>query len=305
MAEEEEIFEVEAILGHEERNGVILFHIRWRGYGPEFDTLEPIENLAGCELLLNDYLSHANLRQDGGSVVTDEFDFSESNSSSSSDVELVLKKKKKTKKKKEDSRKDKARAALIAREEKKKEKKKAVEKTTTKKTKKEKKEKKVVEEPRVVVVDKPKKPKAVEKVVEKVKVQEAPKKVVEKQPGSPKKQRAKSRLKEARVPSESAGFEVDFAFRDTDVFRAADVASLTPQVEHAHAMLESRLANPFPIKRMNRIKKVGQAVQVECGLPANPNCVWLPLSLLQIVQPQALAKFLIETQAYLCEPTSE
>ena len=296
MAEEEEIFEVEAILGHEERNGVILFHIRWRGYGPEFDTLEPIENLSGCELLLNDYLSHTNLRQEGASVVTDEFDFSESNSSSSSDVELVLKKKKQTKKKKEDSRKDKARAALIAREEKKKEKKKAVEKT--KKTKKEK------VEPKVVVVEKPKKPKVVEKVVEKPKVQEAPKKVVEK-PESPKKQRAKSRLREPKLPSESAGFEVDFAFRDTDVFRAADVASLTPQVEHAHAMLESRLANPFPIKRMNRIKKVGQAVQVECELPDNPNSVWLPFSLLQIVQPQALAKFLIETQAYLCEPTSE
>ena len=98
---------------------------------------------------------------------------------------------------------------------------------------------------------------------------------------------------------------MDFSFRDTDVFRAADVGALTVDIEHAHATLESRLANPFPIKRMNRIKKVGHAVQVECELPDNPNSVWLPFSLLQIVQPQALAKFLIETQAYLCEPAPE
>ena len=58
---EEREFEVEAILGHEERNGVILFHIRWRGYGPEDDTLEPIENLDGCELLLSQYLANAHL----------------------------------------------------------------------------------------------------------------------------------------------------------------------------------------------------------------------------------------------------
>ena len=51
---EEDIFEVEKIVSHKTVNGVTYFQIRWKGYPPEEDTFEPIENL-NCPEIIRQY----------------------------------------------------------------------------------------------------------------------------------------------------------------------------------------------------------------------------------------------------------
>lgn len=49
-------FEVEKIINHKkQRGGKILFMIRWKGYGPEFDSWEPQSNL-NCPAILQNYI---------------------------------------------------------------------------------------------------------------------------------------------------------------------------------------------------------------------------------------------------------
>jgi hypothetical protein len=51
-----EELEVEAIVGHIEINGATLYQVRWKGYAAEDDTYEPLDHLAGCDSLLEKYL---------------------------------------------------------------------------------------------------------------------------------------------------------------------------------------------------------------------------------------------------------
>lgn len=55
MSEEEEIFEVECILGQIETPDGTKYHVRWKGFGPEEDTYEPFENLENCPEILEAY----------------------------------------------------------------------------------------------------------------------------------------------------------------------------------------------------------------------------------------------------------
>jgi hypothetical protein len=53
---DENVFEVEAILAMRKMKGQERqYLIRWKGYTPEWDTWEPIENLDGCQKLLDDF----------------------------------------------------------------------------------------------------------------------------------------------------------------------------------------------------------------------------------------------------------
>ncbi|KAK8835948.1 hypothetical protein M9Y10_040331 [Tritrichomonas musculus] len=55
MSEEEE-YEVEDIVGEKvDKTGEILYQVRWKGVGEEYDTFEPFDNLAGCPEILNRY----------------------------------------------------------------------------------------------------------------------------------------------------------------------------------------------------------------------------------------------------------
>lgn len=54
--EEDQIFNVEAIIDHKMEDGETLYRVRWEGYSPDDDTWEPIENLKGCPDKLSEYL---------------------------------------------------------------------------------------------------------------------------------------------------------------------------------------------------------------------------------------------------------
>ncbi|PIK44237.1 putative chromodomain Y-like protein [Apostichopus japonicus] len=53
---EEEVFEVYKILARRKtRKGNLEYLVRWKNYGEEDDTWEPIENLQDCDEVLNDF----------------------------------------------------------------------------------------------------------------------------------------------------------------------------------------------------------------------------------------------------------
>ncbi|XP_060563845.1 M-phase phosphoprotein 8-like isoform X2 [Ruditapes philippinarum] len=53
--EEEELFEVEKIIGKSKVKGSVLYKVRWKGYSAEEDTWEPRENLECCQDLIEEY----------------------------------------------------------------------------------------------------------------------------------------------------------------------------------------------------------------------------------------------------------
>ncbi|XP_050394413.1 M-phase phosphoprotein 8 [Patella vulgata] len=52
---EEELFDVEKIVGMSKNGGKSLYKVRWRGYPPSHDTWEPVENLASCLDMIEDF----------------------------------------------------------------------------------------------------------------------------------------------------------------------------------------------------------------------------------------------------------
>ncbi|XP_045198058.2 M-phase phosphoprotein 8-like [Mercenaria mercenaria] len=52
---DEELFEVDKIIGKSKIKGSIVYKVRWKGYGPEDDTWEPRENLESCQDLIEEY----------------------------------------------------------------------------------------------------------------------------------------------------------------------------------------------------------------------------------------------------------
>ena len=52
--ESEEEYEVEAIVGHREYNGKLVYKIRWKGYGASSDTWEEADSLS-CPDILDTY----------------------------------------------------------------------------------------------------------------------------------------------------------------------------------------------------------------------------------------------------------
>ncbi|KAM5548199.1 DNA (cytosine-5)-methyltransferase CMT3-like [Rosa sericea] len=61
---ESEVYEVEKILGiryGKAKNGEekeLLFKVKWKGYGAEYDTWEPLDLLTGCEETIQEFVSH-------------------------------------------------------------------------------------------------------------------------------------------------------------------------------------------------------------------------------------------------------
>jgi hypothetical protein len=51
----EEEYEVDSILAHRGSGRGRAFLVRWKGYGPEHDTWEPLRNLANTKQLLAEY----------------------------------------------------------------------------------------------------------------------------------------------------------------------------------------------------------------------------------------------------------
>ncbi|XP_012835278.1 PREDICTED: DNA (cytosine-5)-methyltransferase CMT3-like [Erythranthe guttata] len=65
-AEDSEVFEVDEILAvcygdpNKTGNPKLHFKIRWLGYGPDYDTWEPLEGLSGCPEKLKEYVAKGN-----------------------------------------------------------------------------------------------------------------------------------------------------------------------------------------------------------------------------------------------------
>lgn len=49
---DEQLFEVESIVGKRQRQGKIEYLIRWKGFGQSEDSWEPVKNLQGCQELI-------------------------------------------------------------------------------------------------------------------------------------------------------------------------------------------------------------------------------------------------------------
>ncbi|OWF46651.1 M-phase phosphoprotein 8-like [Mizuhopecten yessoensis] len=60
---EEELYEVERIMGMSKASGKTLYKVRWRGYGAADDTWEPIENLQSCLDLIEEFEKKRNEQQ--------------------------------------------------------------------------------------------------------------------------------------------------------------------------------------------------------------------------------------------------
>lgn len=56
--EQKEEFEVERIMNHKVSRGQNLFFIRWKGFGPDFDTWERECSLTNCSKMLDNYKRH-------------------------------------------------------------------------------------------------------------------------------------------------------------------------------------------------------------------------------------------------------
>ncbi|KAL4232986.1 M-phase phosphoprotein 8 [Mactra antiquata] len=55
MEEEGQIFEVEKIIGKSKIKGLVVYKVRWKGYGPADDTWEPVENFESCQDLIEEF----------------------------------------------------------------------------------------------------------------------------------------------------------------------------------------------------------------------------------------------------------
>ncbi|KAL3882819.1 hypothetical protein ACJMK2_029125 [Sinanodonta woodiana] len=62
--EPEETYEVENIVGKSVINGEVRYKIRWKGYGPEDDTWEPLQNMQSCMDLLHMYETRRQQKED-------------------------------------------------------------------------------------------------------------------------------------------------------------------------------------------------------------------------------------------------
>ncbi|XP_077977593.1 uncharacterized protein LOC144433157 [Glandiceps talaboti] len=62
-SDEENIYEVDRIVGMMTHEGKTLFKVRWQGYGTEEDTWEPRDNLLSCEDLIEEYIEKNNARK--------------------------------------------------------------------------------------------------------------------------------------------------------------------------------------------------------------------------------------------------
>ncbi|KAJ3182120.1 hypothetical protein HDU85_003162 [Gaertneriomyces sp. JEL0708] len=65
----EETYEVERILSHKVKNGVELYLVKWKGWGDEDNTWEPVENLEGAEDALREFWKRNKRVHGGGKVV--------------------------------------------------------------------------------------------------------------------------------------------------------------------------------------------------------------------------------------------
>lgn len=54
------IYEVEQLIGHKLKNKTWYFHVHWKGYNSSYDTWEPKRNL-NCPKILNKYISEHNI----------------------------------------------------------------------------------------------------------------------------------------------------------------------------------------------------------------------------------------------------
>jgi hypothetical protein len=68
---EPDIYEVEAIVAEEIRDGRIYYQVRWAGWPPDCDTFEPPEHLTNCAQAMSEWQKRKKLPKEGDELGSD------------------------------------------------------------------------------------------------------------------------------------------------------------------------------------------------------------------------------------------
>jgi hypothetical protein len=97
----------------------------------------------------------------------------------------------------------------------------------------------------------------------------------------------------------TSGVVLETEFDLADVFPVADPGPIPVPVFEQQAIQQAELVDPFPIRRIDGIQRVGKITQLLCQLPGGPEPVWIPLPLVEILSPDRVIAFLQTAEAAL------
>ncbi|KAH0785960.1 M-phase phosphoprotein 8 [Histomonas meleagridis] len=312
--EGDDIFEVEKIISHKTIDGVTYFQIRWKGYPPEEDTFEPIENLNCPDVIRQYYKSISSTNKDKPSTKKERKEkpqeIKPNSDSSQKRIKEIEKPRKESKPERGRDRKRKKEKPqeIIPKKE----------RPNSKETIKKKPEKPAHIEPfkpyRTVVVpqqnfqiesdDKqhiqfqdhpfpeppPTQPNSSRQMA--VKREDRNPMIIIKPEKKLKKAKSKDQLKILR--SVNANFRMNFTLAPLHEFEVSPKSEITKNNMMIAAEKTTTLLDSFVIRRIIRVINKDGKILVECEIPDQSETVVIPLSYAQFLFPNDLNSFLVE-----------